>query len=103
MPEGGEIHIASAAAQRSGRKMVVVHIEDTGPGMSEDARERVFEPFFTTKQDGTGLGLCIAASVMTRHGGALVLEPSQKSGTRWAVWIPLASTTGGQTLRSEDH
>src|SRR5690606_21083806 len=70
MAEGGEIHLSAAAeGNADGRTMVVVRVRDTGPGMPEDVQQRVFEPFYTTKEEGTGLGLCIAARIMARHGG----------------------------------
>ena len=73
VPGGGEIRIlAASACDRDTRRMVVVRIQDTGPGMPEEVQKRLFEPFFTTKETGTGLGLCIAAGIMTRHNGRLV-------------------------------
>jgi signal transduction histidine kinase len=91
IPKGGEIRvIAGSACDPGARQMVVVRIQDTGPGMPEDVRQRLFEPFFTTKESGTGLGLCIAAGIMTRHAGRLVLESSDGQGTTFAVWIPAA-------------
>ena len=91
MRQGGEIRIgATVEADADGRRMVVVRFCDTGPGMPKDVQARVFEPFFTTKDDGTGLGLCIAAQVMARHQGSLVLESSTEHGTTFAVWLPLA-------------
>ncbi len=90
--EGGEIHVATTAERDlTGRPMVVVRIQDTGPGMSEDVQARVFEPFFSTKEDGTGLGLCIAAQIMARHEGLLLLESSSSQGTTFAVWVPVAT------------
>jgi signal transduction histidine kinase len=87
--EGGEIRVStSAASDVDGRAMVVVRIRDTGPGMPPHVCQRIFEPFFTTKEDGTGLGLCIAAQIMAQHGGRLVLESSTEEGTVFAVWIP---------------
>jgi signal transduction histidine kinase len=94
--ERGEIRIVVDAAGGAGvRSMVVVRIQDTGPGMPQDVCERIFEPFYTTKDDGTGLGLCIAAQIMARHDGRLVLESSTARGTTFAVWIP--------TVRKESH
>jgi signal transduction histidine kinase len=98
-PEGGVIGIsAEAATEAGGRRMVVVRIRDSGPGMPDDVAQRVFEPFFTTKDDGTGLGLCIAAGIMARHGGRLVLESTSPSGTVFAVWTPAA----GEENREQD-
>jgi signal transduction histidine kinase len=91
MPGGGEIRVlADYALDPDARPMVVVRIQDTGPGMSDDVRQRLFEPFYTTKESGTGLGLCIAAGIMTRHGGRLVLESSTGQGATFAAWIPTA-------------
>jgi signal transduction histidine kinase len=99
---GGEIRITSNAEKDAdGRPMVVVRICDTGSGMSQDIQRRIFEPFFTTKEKGTGLGLCIAAQVMDRHGGGLVLESSTEKGTTFAVWMPVApEETDAQDSRS---
>lgn len=70
--------------------MVVVRVRDEGSGIPDEVRHRLFEPFFTTKDEGVGLGLCIAAEIMERHGGRLVLESSTSQGTCFAVWIPRA-------------
>ena len=91
MPRGGTLRISISKASRGGHDMLAVRIADSGPGMPADVQERIFEPFFTTKPEGTGLGLCIAASVMARHGGALMLESSTSQGTQWAVWIPIVA------------
>ena len=90
MVQGGEIRLATTLEKDAdGRRMVVVRICDTGPGIPQDVQSRIFEPFFTTKDTGTGLGLCIAAHIMARHGGSLVLESSTSSGTTFAVWMPI--------------
>lgn len=90
-PERGEIQITvDTADDTDDRSMVAVRVQDTGRGMPQDVCERIFEPFYTTKDDGTGLGLCIAAQIMARHGGRLVLESSTERGTTFAVWIPIA-------------
>ena len=85
---GGELRISVDQETRNGDPVLAVRIADNGSGMSKELRERAFEPFFTTKPEGTGLGLCIAASIMARHGGALTLEPSNTVGTECIVWIP---------------
>src|SRR5207237_534346 len=53
-----------------------LRVEDTGPGISDDARGRLFQPFFTTKAEGvgTGLGLSICRQIMAEHGGAIEVE-----------------------------
>ena len=56
----------------------LVSIRDTGPGIPSDRLERLFEPFFTTKQDGMGMGLCIAHTIMEAHGGKISAESRAK-------------------------
>ena len=91
MPQAGEMRIAASLENdAAGRRMVVVRFRDSGSGMPKDVQARVFEPFFTTKEEGTGLGLCIAAQIMARHEGSLVLESSTEHGTTFAVWLPVA-------------
>jgi len=95
MTGGGEIRISTNAEKDgNGRSMLVVRICDTGPGMPQEIQSRIFEPFFTTKENGSGLGLCIAAQVMARHDGGLVLESSTEKGTTFAVWMPVAPEEG---------
>ena len=90
MAPGGEIRIgATVENDADGRPMVVVRFRDSGSGMPKDVQARIFDPFFTTKEDGTGLGLCIAAQIMAHHEGSLVLESSTENGTTFAVWLPV--------------
>ncbi len=72
--------------------MVVVEIEDNGPGMDEATRLRVFEPFFTTKEVGvgTGLGLSVAYAIVTKgHRGAIEVQSSPGVGSCFTVMLPL--------------
>jgi signal transduction histidine kinase len=91
MPEGGELRILTATERdHENRQYVVVRVQDTGPGIPEEVRERIFDPFYTTKETGTGLGLYIAAQIMARLGGRLVLEGPAPGGTSFAMWVPTA-------------
>jgi signal transduction histidine kinase len=71
-----------AAASRRRRDAVECLVEDNGPGIAEEDRERVFDPFFTTKPpgEGTGLGLANAARFAEEFGGALELLPARPGG-----------------------
>ncbi len=89
--EGGRIRVGTAAeSDAEGRQTVVVRVSDSGPGMPAEVARRIFEPFFSTKEGGMGLGLCIAARIIARHEGRLVLETSNEKGTTFAVYIPAA-------------
>lgn len=59
---------------------LVITIEDSGPGVPEENRERIFEPFFTTRTKGTGLGLAICRRIVESHDGTLELVPSKALG-----------------------
>jgi signal transduction histidine kinase len=49
----------------------LLEVQDRGPGLSPQVRERLFTPFFTTKNDGNGLGLWISQGLVERYGGRL--------------------------------
>jgi len=66
----------------------VVH--DTGPGIPPDVLERLFRPFFTTKptEQGTGLGLAFAKSVVIAHGGTIDVASDVGKGSTFTVVLP---------------
>jgi len=67
----------------------VVEIEDTGPGVPEDLRQRIFEPFFSTKgEKGNGLGLWISSEIARVHGGSLTALPGAK-GALFRLSLPV--------------
>ena len=64
-------------------------VSDRGPGIPEDKLKEIFEPFFTTKQEGMGMGLCIAHTIIESHGGRISAE-SHAIGAVFRVSLPLA-------------
>jgi signal transduction histidine kinase len=73
--------------------LALIEISDTGPGFPADQAERIFEPFHTsTSQAGAGLGLAIAADLVTRNGGAITLAPAKADdfycGARFLIKLP---------------
>ena len=69
---------------------VALVVHDTGPGMPPDVLEKLFQPFFTTKpkEQGTGLGLAFAKSVVNAHGGTIEVESELGQGTTFTVVLP---------------
>jgi CheY-like chemotaxis protein len=65
-------------------------VEDNGPGVPEELRERIFEPYVTTKPlgAGTGLGLAVCRNILGAHGGTIGLEPGALGGARFVVRLP---------------
>jgi two-component system sensor histidine kinase PilS (NtrC family) len=68
-------------------------VDDDGPGIPPEHRERIFLPFFTTKPLGTGLGLANVHQLVDAHGGTISLETSPAGGARFWVWFPAESRT----------
>jgi C4-dicarboxylate-specific signal transduction histidine kinase len=68
---------------------VVLHISDTGTGMTEETKRRLFEPFYTTGglTGGTGLGLTICRSLVERMGGTIAIESVHGAGTTVSVTL----------------
>ena len=83
-PNGGRISLE--LAQRNGT--VCVAVEDTGPGISPEARERLFRPFVSNMSGGTGLGLAIAKELSTALGGRIDLESEVGKGSRFELVLP---------------
>jgi signal transduction histidine kinase len=83
-PDGGRIELELSAA--NGR--VSVAVEDTGPGIGRQERERIFRPFWSRDGTGTGLGLAIARELAFALGGRIQLESEPGKGSRFELVLP---------------
>ncbi|GMV23034.1 MAG: histidine kinase [Acidimicrobiia bacterium] len=74
-----------------------LRVTDTGCGMPPEIMAHMFEPFFTTKRpgQGTGLGLATVFGVVKQHKGWIAVDSSPGTGTRFEVFLPLASSVTG--------
>ena len=72
---------------------IIIEIEDNGPGIAEEIKDKILQPFFTTKKgtEGTGLGLSITNDIVKAHGGELKLETKEGEGTIFIIQLPLTS------------
>ena len=88
-PAPRRLTLRTHAGKTRGR--VAVDVEDTGPGVSEEIRDRIFEPFFTTKPvgQGTGLGLSLCHGIVEGHGGTLSLVSEPGVGAIFRVELPV--------------
>ena len=96
MPEAGKLTIRCFLKQLETREdAVVVEIEDTGTGISEENLKKIFDPFFTTKGPGkgTGLGLSISRNIIIMHKGLIEVKSQVGKGTR--IIITLMIPKGG--------
>ena len=91
-PAGGLVEVNVDARDASG----VLSVRDTGPGIAPADVDRVFEPFVRLdaardrESGGAGLGLSIARSIVTAHGGTLTLETALGRGSRFTICLPAA-------------
>ncbi|MBI5832344.1 MAG: PAS domain S-box protein [Armatimonadetes bacterium] len=63
-------------------------VADQGCGMPADVTEHAFDPYFTTKAQGSGLGLAVCHSVVSRHAGHIALRSTPGEGTTFEVYLP---------------
>ncbi len=100
MPDGGCIHVSAenitigennAIAIPEG-SYVMINITDEGYGIDENHLGRLFDPFFTTKQNGTGLGLSTAYSIIRKHRGHIKVETETGKGSIFKIYLPADST-----------
>ena len=85
--EGGSLRVTS----RLESDRLVIEIADSGPGIDPEHQAKIFEPFFTTKEvgEGTGLGLPVSHSLITRMGGELTACNGAQGGAIFTVSVPL--------------
>jgi signal transduction histidine kinase len=92
---GGSARVALHVEVQSG---IIVDVDDQGPGIPHAEKEKVFEPFYRAKtsmdDDGMGLGLAIARSVVLGHGGSIELVDLTPSGLRVRITLPEALIVG---------
>jgi PAS domain S-box-containing protein len=85
----------AAGSQRSRPELpdgdyVLLSMQDSGPGMTAEVRERAFEPFFTTKAEGTGtgLGLSMAYGFIAQSGGHIDIGSAPGEGATVRMFLP---------------
>lgn len=86
MPEGGTI----AMRLKSVKDKVLIEVEDSGQGLTDESVERCFEPYYTNKEQGTGLGLSVCYGIAKRHGGDIIAERSGSGRTLFRISLPTA-------------
>jgi PAS domain S-box-containing protein len=102
LPKGGKLHIRTDKTELSEDRArmfgippgryVLLEVQDTGIGMSEETMSHIFEPFFTTKAtgEGTGLGLAMVYGIVKQSGGHIHVESRLGHGTKFSIYIPAA-------------
>jgi two-component system nitrogen regulation sensor histidine kinase NtrY len=84
LPQGGKLTLRTR--HEDGRALI--EVADTGAGMTMEERERIFTPYYTSKVGGTGLGLAIVQSVVSDHGGRVLVQSVVGRGTTFVIELP---------------
>ncbi len=92
-PEKRSIRIGTRTIEGN----IEIEVADTGCGMSPEQQLQAFEPFFTTKQDGIGLGLPIARSIVQGHGGSISVHSMEHQGTTFRITLPVQECERSET------
>lgn len=88
----GEVKKLRIACEK-GRGVVRFRVENNGPEIPEELKEKIFSPFFTTKKasEGTGLGLALCRQIVDGHGGKIWTETPAGGGAAFVIELPSAS------------
>ncbi|CAN5907986.1 hypothetical protein BH11MYX3_BH11MYX3_37570 [soil metagenome] len=85
----GKIIVSTRLGEAGDRAFLT--IEDNGPGVPTEIKDKVFAPYFTTKhaKGGTGLGLAIVHRIVSDHGGRISITDAKGGGARFTIELPL--------------
>lgn len=84
MPDGGKLRVSAKRNENE----ILISCQDTGPGISDEIKDKIFDLFYTTKDGGTGIGLSFAQNVVQAHGGTIRLEQLSQ-GSAFVIAIPI--------------
>ena len=100
MPNGGKLQVRAQNTRLSDSnpydlphgEYVRVSFADNGPGIPVEVLPRIFDPYFTTKPTGSGIGLTMAFSIISKHGGHVRAEAAGGGGTIITILLPSSKT-----------
>jgi PAS domain S-box-containing protein len=111
MPTGGTLtltaqnttldaHYAGLILEAKPGLYVLIQVEDSGTGISEETLEKIFEPFFTTKElgKGTGLGLSTSLAIVKSHGGFIQIYTELGRGSTFKVYLPAQAASAASAV-----
>jgi PAS domain S-box-containing protein len=82
-----KVSISTRSRNASSRYVELV-FDDNGPGISENIIDKIFDPYFSTKTDGSGLGLAVVFSIISKHEGTIRVESTEEHGSCFVVELP---------------
>jgi len=93
MSEGGTVwirgrNVESGPAFLAAGRYVEIEVRDEGSGIAPEHLDRIFDPYFSTKDDGSGLGLATAHSIIEKHDGRLTVDSEPGRGAVFRIYLP---------------
>ncbi len=89
MEPRGILTLRAYPLEKDGQSLVGIDVQDNGPGIPEEIRDRIFNPFFTTKDEGTGLGLTVSRRIVEEHGGRIMVASELYKGSTFTIELPV--------------
>lgn len=99
-PAGGSIGIRTYGINQKHKRLAVIEINDTGPGIPEGIMGRLFDSFFTTREKGTGLGLSVSKRIIEEHGGTIRVSNRETGGASFVITLPRRQRGSKDEVRS---
>ncbi|MGD9362827.1 MAG: ATP-binding protein, partial [Desulfobacterales bacterium] len=94
-----QIEIASQKTNSS----IIIRVADSGPGVSEDIRNKIFDPFYTTAANGSGIGLSISQRIVSDHHGRIEIGKSEWGGAEFTIQLPSDEQADNNEQRLQDR
>jgi len=106
MPDGGTVKIRGRNLARGPEflepgRYVEIRVADEGPGIAPEYLDHVFDPYFSTKEEGSGLGLATAHSIIEKHEGRLTVDAETEVGAAFRIYLPASIKTLPPRRRQE--
>ncbi|MDO8374211.1 MAG: HAMP domain-containing sensor histidine kinase [Polaromonas sp.] len=99
----GEVNLELGQTGAGAQRRAVIRVNDHGPGVPPDQRERIFQPFYrlpgaSEREGGVGLGLALVKSIAERHGGQVRCEAREDGGACFTVRLPGAQADAASSV-----
>lgn len=70
--------------------MLVIKVQDSGKGMTDEQQKKIFNLYFTTKEKGTGIGLSLVQQIISQHNGIIEVQSQEHGGSTFSISLPLS-------------
>ncbi len=108
MPSGGTISIACSNSITKGddqqeHRYIQIKVKDSGTGIKQENLNKIFDPYYSTKAAGSGLGLAVTFSIISKHDGFIEVESVPGKGTEFTIHLPVYSNVEKEIPGNEEN